>query len=206
MDNLTIQSNMSPRIADEEQQEIKRGQLIRATFVEVSEKGFAEVTLEDIARRADVSKGVLLYYFRSKEDLFLAAFKHSILALRDRLRQAVAAAPNPVEKIRAVVRTTFVSAQANRKFYQAYLDLLSMGTRQEAFKQLNARFYEGCLAMDVEILEEGVRQGVFHPHADAAVLRAIVDGLMLQWLFDESTPFEEYQRRCETALLRYLQG
>ena len=197
---------MSPRVADEEQQEIKRGQLIRATFQEVSEKGFAEVTLEDIAKRADVSKGVLLYYFRSKEDLFLSAFKYSILALRDRLREAVAKAPDPVEKIRAVVRTGFVSAQANRKFYQAYLDLLSMGTRQEAFKQLNARFYEGCLAMDAEILEEGVRQGVFQPQADPAVLRAIVDGLMLQWLFDESTPFEEYQRRCESALLRYLQG
>jgi AcrR family transcriptional regulator len=197
---------MSPRIAVEEQQEIRKTQLTRATFLEVSEKGFAEVTLEDIAQRAGVSKGVLLYYFRSKEDLFLAAFKEAILALRDRLRAAVAAAADPVEKIRALLRTSFVSAKANRKFYQAYLDLLSMGTRQEAFKQLNARFYEGCLTMDREILADGVRQGVFRPDADPAVLRAIVDGLMLQWLFDETRSFEDYQQRCETALLRYLQG
>ena len=197
---------MSPRIAVEEQQEVRKAELIRATFLEVSEKGFSDTTLEDIAQRADVSKGVLLYYFRSKEDLFLAAFKHSILMLRDRLRQALAEAPDPVEKVRAIVRTSFVSAKANRKFYQAYLDLLSMGTRQEAFKQLNARFYENCLAMDVEIIEEGVRQGVFHAQADAGVLRAIVDGLMLQWLFDENSSFEDYQQRCEVALLRYLQG
>lgn len=197
---------MSPRVAVEEQQEVRKGQLIRATFQAVSDKGFADVTLEDIAVQAGVSKGVLLYYFRSKEDLFLAAFKHSILALRDRLRQNLSAAPDPVEKIRALVRTTFVSAKANRKFYQAYLDLLSMGTRQEAFKQLNARFYENCLAMDAEILEEGVRLGLFRPNADAAIVRAIVDGLMLQWLFDESTPFEQYQQKCESALLRYLQG
>ena len=197
---------MSPRIAVEEQQEIRKAQLTRATFQEVSEKGFAAVTLEDIAQRAGVSKGVLLYYFRSKEDLFLAAFKEAILALRDRLRAAVAAAGDPVDKMRAVLRTSFVSAKANRKFYQAYLDLLSMGTRQEAFKQLNSRFYEGCLAMDLEILEDGVRQGVFRGDADPAVLRAIVDGLMLQWLFDETRSFEDYQQRCEVALLTYLQG
>src|SRR5262245_52295147 len=142
---------MSPRVAVEEQQEERKAELTRATFLEVSEKGFADVTLEDIAQRAGVSKGVLLYYFRSKEELFLSAFKQSILALRDRLRAAIAAAPDPVEKIRAILRTSFVSAKANRKFYQAYLDLLSMGTRQEAFKQLNARFYEGCLAMDLAI-------------------------------------------------------
>jgi AcrR family transcriptional regulator len=197
---------MSPRIAVEEQQEIRKAELVRATFQEVSEKGFSDTTLEHIAQRAGVSKGVLLYYFRSKEDLFLSAFKHSILMLRDRLRQAVASAPDPVEKVRAIVRTGFVSAKANRKFYQAYLDLLSMGTRQEAFKQLNSRFYENCLSMDAEIIAEGVRQGVFRPDADPGVLRAIVDGLMMQWLFDENRSFDDYQQRCEVALLRYLQG
>ncbi len=197
---------MSPRIAVEEQQEVRKAELIRATFQEVSEKGFSETTLEDIAQRAGVSKGVLLYYFRSKEDLFLSAFKHSILMLRDRLRETVATVSDPVEKVRAIVRTTYVSAKANRKFYQAYLDLLSMGTRQEAFKQLNARFYENCLAMDAQIISEGVRLGLFRPEADPAVLRAIVDGLMLQWLFDENKSFEDYQQRCEVALLRYLQG
>jgi len=197
---------MSPRIAVEEQQEVRKAELIRATFQEVSEKGFSDTTLEDIAQRAGVSKGVLLYYFRSKEDLFLSAFKHSILMLRDRLRQTIATVSDPVEKVRAIVRTSFVSAKANRKFYQAYLDLLSMGTRQEAFKQLNARFYENCIAMDEEIIAEGVRRGLFRPQADAGVLRAIVDGLMLQWLFDENSSFEDYQRRCEVALLRYLQG
>jgi len=121
---------MSPRIAVEEQQEVRKAELIRATFQEVSEKGFSDTTLEDIAQRAGVSKGVLLYYFRSKEDLFLSAFKHSILMLRDRLRQTIATVSDPVEKVRAIVRTSFVSAKANRKFYQAYLDLLSMGTRQ----------------------------------------------------------------------------
>src|SRR5262249_23617181 len=44
----------------------RRLALLKAAFREVAEKGFSEVTLDDIARRAGVSKGVTLYYFDSK--------------------------------------------------------------------------------------------------------------------------------------------
>ncbi len=195
---------MSPRPVVEEQQEARRAQLIRATFQEVSEKGFDVVTLDDIAARAGVSKGVALYYFDSKEDLFLAAFERSINALRDRLRAAIQAAPGPVEKVRAVIHTTFVSAKDNRNFYRAYLDFLGMGTRHPRFQQLNSLFYKQCVGMETEIIEAGIRQGVFRPEADPAVPRAIFDGLMLQWLFDDPGSFGNYRSRCEEAVLQYL--
>ncbi len=195
---------MCPRPVVEEQQEARRAQLIRATLKEVSEKGFSNVTLDDIAARAGVSKGVALYYFESKEELFLAAFERSIGALRERLRAAIDAAPGPVEKIRAVIHTIFVSAKDNRNFYRAYLDFLSLGTRHAEFHRLNARFYKGCLAMETEVVEEGIRKGVFRPGADPAAPRAIFDGLMLQWLFDDPAKFDEYRARCEEAVLGYL--
>lgn len=195
---------MAARPIVEEQQQARRSQLIRATFQEVSEKCFADVTLEDIAGRAGLSKGVALYYFDSKEALFLAAFERSIGALRERLRAAIRAASGPVEKVKAVIDTTFVSAKDNRNFYRGYLDFLCLGTRQEAFRKLNARFYQGCVAMETEIVEEGVRRGLFRPHADPAILRAIFDGLMLQWLFDDPGAFERYRSRCRRAVLRYL--
>ncbi len=195
---------MSPRPVVEEQQEARRAQLIRATFQEVSEKGFANVTLDDIAARAGLSKGVALYYFDSKEDLFKAAFERSISALRDRLRAAIDAAPGPLEKVKAVIHTTFVSAKDNRNFYRAYLDFLSLGTRHPEFYRLNARFYQGCLSMETEIVQAGIRQGLFRPDADPAVLRAIFDGLMLQWLFDDPASFGCYRSRCEEAAVSYL--
>ena len=195
---------MAPRPVVEEQQEARRAQLIRATFQEVSEKSFSEVTLEDIAARAGLSKGVALYYFDSKEELFLAAFDRSIMAVRDRLRAAIAAASGPVEKMQAMIRTTFVGVKENRAFYRAYLDFLSLGTRHKDFHRLNERFYKGCLAMDAEIVEAGVRQGIFRPDADPAIPRAIFDGLMLQWLFDAPDTFDHYRTRCEEATLHYL--
>jgi AcrR family transcriptional regulator len=57
-----------PRLAAAHESERKLI-LLKAAFREVAEKGFSNVTLEDIAARAGVSKGVTLYY-SSKEDLF----------------------------------------------------------------------------------------------------------------------------------------
>jgi len=195
---------MSPRVVVEEQQEVRRAQLIRATIAEVAEKGFSNVTLDDIAGRAGVSKGVALYYFESKEDLFLAAFERLLSAVYRRIEEAVAAAPDPVEKVRAVMRTTFVSARENRDFYRVFLDFLSLGTRNPEFQRKNARFYRQCCRMDEQIVKEGIRQGVFRKDADPPVFRAIFDGMMLQWLFDEPGKFGEYRDRCEAAVLAYL--
>ena len=49
-----------PRLAASQESE-RRLILLKSAFREVSEKGFSQVTLEDIAARAGVSKGVTLY-------------------------------------------------------------------------------------------------------------------------------------------------
>lgn len=72
--------------------------LLKSAFREVAEKGFSNVTLEDIAIRAGVSKGVTLYYFSSKEDLFRELFGWLIDSIHERMREAVASAEDPVER------------------------------------------------------------------------------------------------------------
>ena len=59
-----------PRAAAATHESERRLALLKRLFAKSAEKGFSDVTLEDIADRAGVSKGVTLYYFDSKEDLF----------------------------------------------------------------------------------------------------------------------------------------
>jgi hypothetical protein len=70
-------------------------------------------------------------------------------------------------------------------------------------------FYRGCREIDREIVRDGVRRGDFHVRdvdAAASTVRAIFDGLMMQWLAesDLETSFSTYRERCELELLRYL--
>ncbi len=189
----------------------KRLVLLKAAFREVAEKGFSEVTLEDIARRSGVSKGVTLYYFASKEELFRQLFGWLIDAIGARMREAVATVSDPVEKLRALVAITFPSPSRNRAFFRAYIDFCGLAARRESFRQIEERFYTGCRQIDQGIVEEGIRQGVFRVRdagEAASTLRAIFDGLMLQWLAekDPESAFSTYRERCEQELLSYLAG
>jgi AcrR family transcriptional regulator len=189
----------------------RRLSLLKAAFREVAEKGFSEVTLDDIARRAGVSKGVTLYYFTSKEELFLELFGWLIDSIHQRMREAVAAVDDPVEKVRALVALIFPSPSKNRAFFRAYVDFCGLAARHDSFREVGERFYAGCRQIDGGIVEEGMRRGAFavrDPGEAGSTMRAIFDGLMMQWLNerDPDAAFDGYRRRCERELLQYLEG
>ena len=111
----------------------RRLTLLKAAFREVAERGFSNVTLQDVARRAGVSKGVPLYYFDSKEVLLRDLFAWLIDSIHLRMREAVDAADGPVEKVRALVALIFPSPSKNRAFFRAYVDFCGLASRRESF-------------------------------------------------------------------------
>ncbi len=187
----------------------RRLTLLKAAFREVAEKGFSEVTLDDIARRAGVSKGVTLYYFDSKEELFRELFSWLIDSIHGRMREAVGKEQDPVAKVRALVALIFPSPSKNRAFFRAFVDFCGLAARREAFREVNERFYAGCREIDGGIVEEGMRRGVFvvrDAKEAGSTMRAMFDGLMMQWLSekDPEATFGAYRERCERELLHYL--
>ncbi len=53
-------------------------QILDAAFETFAEHGLASARLEDIARRAGVSKGTIYLYYPSKEDLFREVVRHTV--------------------------------------------------------------------------------------------------------------------------------
>jgi AcrR family transcriptional regulator len=137
---------MSRAYSDHESE--RRLLLLKSAFREVAEKGFSNVTLEDIAIRAGVSKGVTLYYFASKEDLFRELFGWLIDSIHQRMREAVASVEHPVEKVRALVALIFPSPSKNRAFFRAYIDffdgLMMQWLAEKDPEATFARYRERC--------------------------------------------------------------
>jgi len=193
----------------QEYEDQRREELIKATYYEVAEKGYSAVTLQDIAKRAGVSKGSTLYYFATKEDLFLGALEWMVQQFDRRNGEVIAKVEDPIEKVRALIGNIFANAQESRQFFLAYSDFVSIGTRNKRFHDLNAKFYDGCCGHNREVIETGIRAGVFRQldvEEASAMMRALVDGLMLQWFFSSEGTFDDYRRRCERIVLDYLTG
>lgn len=73
---------------------------ICAAALEVfAEKGFAAAKLDEIAKRAGVSKGTLYLYFKDKEQLFRSVVRDSIAPEVEAITSAVAALDMPFNKL-----------------------------------------------------------------------------------------------------------
>ena len=59
--------------------EDRPAEIAEAAFEEFAEKGYAATRVDDVARRAGVSKGLTYLYYKTKEDLFKAVIRNVVV-------------------------------------------------------------------------------------------------------------------------------
>ena len=184
-------------------------ELIRSAYRLFSEKGVHRVPLEEIAEQAGLSKGLVLYYFKTKENLVLATMRWALDTTAERVRQAMAGAGTPEGRVLAMIEGIWSGAETNRRFYLLYLDLAGHAARLHQFTELSATFHAVVNGLYAEVITQGIAAGAFgveDPEEGAVTLRAIIDGLFLQWLqeadWERLHPW--YRETCKRAALSYL--
>jgi AcrR family transcriptional regulator len=187
----------------------KQSHIIRTTYRAISEKGAHRVSLQEIADRAGVSKGIILYHFNTKDQLMLQTMRWVLERNAERIRKAIATETNPTRQVLVMIEVIFRNPDANRRFYLTYLDLLDHAARVAEFSRLNATFHSIVNSLYAEVIHSGVEAGEFHVDDvdEAAIaLRAIVDGLFLQWVQEEDWKgvHSQYREMCERAVLTSL--
>lgn len=80
---------MKPRW--ERRKDARPQELLAAALDLFVERGFATTRLEDVAKRAGVSKGTLYLYFTNKEELFKAVVRNSVVPVIDATEADIAA-------------------------------------------------------------------------------------------------------------------
>jgi len=64
-------------------------EITEAAFSVFAEKGYASARVDDVAKRAGISKGLMYLYFKTKEELFKAVVKNVVIRRVDALLVAV---------------------------------------------------------------------------------------------------------------------
>ncbi|MET4806888.1 transcriptional regulator BetI [Limibacillus sp. MBR-115] len=100
---------------------IRRRQLIAATIEAIHDRGFCGVTIGEIAKRAGLSYGLAHHYFGSKEQLLAATMRQLLDSLGLELRQRLAKATTPDERIRAIIAANFGDTQFTKTLISAWL-------------------------------------------------------------------------------------
>ena len=124
----------------------------------LSETGNLDFTVQELVERSGQSLRAFYQHFASKDELMLAVFEEVIRAYIDRLRVDVAAAGDPVEKLRVYVTSFYGAGQTSNPRASAALSRFSLMLTSAEPAEL-ARVFEPQVGLLIEILDEGVRAG-----------------------------------------------
>ena len=91
--------------------EATRGALVAAGRGLFGERGFAAAPLDEVVRRAGVTKGALYHHFDNKEALFLAVFEDVEAELVRGVLAAAKGSPDPRARLRAGMRDFVIACQ-----------------------------------------------------------------------------------------------
>ena len=190
-------------------------QILEAAYQVFREVGYSAATVDLIAERADIAKGTIYIYFKSKEDLYFSLLVNGLDILIDLLREM--AANNPSEDpLRETAKTLF-------QFYTDYTDYfrLFMVMQQEDMQakltpelsdQLNARGTTILKALSTQIkslANRGRSYGPVDPWNIANIIWGAFTGITQLAITREhlkvrSTNIEDLLNLCFTVIHRGL--
>lgn len=103
--------------------EIRRRELRHAAYEVLQTEGMAGATIEKVAHKAGASKGIVLHYFKSKQQLFEHAMRHSNALLRDEVVRRMRLARTPEDRLWAIIEGNFSAEFFTPAICHAWLTL-----------------------------------------------------------------------------------
>ena len=97
----------------------RRAQLLALGLTMFSQRSYDEVSIDDLARAAGVSKGLLYHYFPTKRDLYVAALRQAAQQLVDETTTARGAPPE--ERVRKGLETYLDFVERHGQAYVALM-------------------------------------------------------------------------------------
>jgi AcrR family transcriptional regulator len=180
---------MSASVAEPKRLDGEKAQrIIEAMRTSVGTRGAAGSTFDHVAREAGVSRGLLHYYFGSKERLLVEVVRHDcevrIVAMDERIQQA----RSVDEIIAALVLGLEEFLEGEPSSPAVIYELLSASRHSEDIRAELAELYRRWRADLAEALRVKEREGVVKleadPEAVASMLFALGDGFGIQVLSD----------------------
>lgn len=166
----------------------RKEQIVRATVDCISKFGYHNFSMQDVARTAGVSKGIIHYYFLNKDELMMSVLDKVAGDIERVLQSDMANIEDPFQKMEIFVNVCFDVVRSTREYYQVNMDFWTQINQKDEVRAVIARHYAKFRETAAKVVRQGLETGKFRkvdPAQYGSFVIAVIDGLSLQWLFDD---------------------
>jgi AcrR family transcriptional regulator len=166
----------------------KAQRIIEAMRASVGARGAAASTFDHVAREAGVSRGLLHYYFGTKERLLVEVVRHDCEVRIEAMDERIARAATVDEIVQALVAGLEDFIEGEPGSQAVIYEMLSASRRSDDIRAELAELYRRWRAHLAESLRAKEREGVVRlpgdPESVASILFALGDGFGIQVISD----------------------
>lgn len=141
-------------MSEKKKKNSKKEMLFSAAMKIIGERGYGGASVDEIAARAGVAKGVVYYYFDSKAALAEQLIATGLEALAVRLDRVITADMTPSQAIHALAKEQMRQIEKRRDFAKF---LLSEMWREDREWQATL---DRCIAEIVDIFDREIKRGI----------------------------------------------
>ena len=137
-----------------------------------AEKGLPNATMDDVAEKAELSKGTLYLYFKSKEHLFFAIDMRASRMLHERFAEAVRGVKTGLARVRVIGRAYYQFCFDYPNYFRAmsYVERMDAQTYKaiadDLFPNGMQSHSDSSLAILAEAIELGHKDGTINRDVD----------------------------------------
>lgn len=145
--------------------EFRKTELLSAARTIFAKKGFHDATIEEIADAANVAKGTVYLYYKSKRDLYLQALRFGIELLNQELKAKASGPGTFEERLRSLTTSKIAFFDENRDFFRIlYSELGKLPSHLPALS-----FVKDLYFAQARIFERLLQDGIKHREIRAGV-------------------------------------
>ena len=165
--------------------EEKLSELLECGISEFAEHG-DRAKLSDIARRADMSVGVIYKYYADKDAFFLACVRHSLSALENALNEMTAKADKPLNYARTIIKTLQYFSAAHPDYARMYYRITESSENATEF----AEEIEGFTSrLYTQFIAAAQKAGDIRRDIDPGLFAFFFDNLLMMLQFSYCCPY-----------------
>lgn len=189
--------------------EARRTQLVESTIEILAEQGFARTSLAEIARHAGVSKGVISYHFKGKDELIQEVVVQVYRESETWLGEIADLDAPAGEKLRRYMADTFAFLKTDRKRFKAFMEIFLNYRKPDGNLYYDDSVDESTLQFVETVLREGQAKGefrAFDPHIMAICLRSMVDAAAVRLIAEPSLDLDVFSAELAAIFERAIRA
>lgn len=165
----------------EREKEERHNSIIDAAENVFFSKGVANSTMDEVAEEAELSKGTIYLYFKSKDDLYHAIILRGLNILYSMFEKAITAEKKGIDKVQATGRAYFDFFKNHSNYFEAMLHQETHKIQEEREEESPHVFIcneagNRIFSLLQKIIKEGIEDGSLNYELDPLKLSIILWG------------------------------